>query len=1121
MYLSRLDLESFGHFDHQTVDLDHPVGGLRFIVGPNEAGKSAIRAAIRFALFGHSGRTIAGSPLTDVRISIDFTSAEQAGKIVRRGGAAPRDDTGATIQDAELNGYVGIAPELFDGLFCLGHDELRRYAHGLIQATGGLGSIVFGAALGGPAVKRVSDHLQGELDKRFKSKSRKLAINNRIAELKNTDDRLSELTVTADAWVRGRTDIERLKDKTKELAEEISKHRKEISRLERVQLTRPNLTQRHKLYDELTELLASGAAAENESARLIDDELLLRDKAADDLEHRTADLEEHNEMLGAIPPGSQALNRADEIERLTQRVGQYREALAAIDTFELNFRDATSLQRADALDAVAQDTTPRASDADRIAALEPSVARQATDITSAKATCGLSNLPDDDILSCRVPTATEIERARVDMFNRAETMHRLNGEFADAEKLVAETRDALEQLEQVNSVPTAEQIRSVRTERDRVWNLIRRWFVDGVEPPSTTETAQQHADDFEHRTGDADRLVDVVLNDTDRAASAKSLRMSLGQHQQRSIDVQEQQLLLDGANDAALKNWLAVWEAVPCRLGPPEEMSEWRKDWENLCTAITTHLADTTELATQNDRVSDATTALRDALTESGVPPAPTMRFTSLLQTANELVDGEKRRREQAAAVTAARNLRNDVDSAIKDLQSALGADPEVGGDRAIGELEKLRSEQEAMQRERTRLQQEIIKATTAIKASSEALSGSTRRLDALASDLGIGVEDLGAAVQRGTDTAELRSRIDDLESLLIGSGAGFDIDALVAESEAAGESDALTARIAELGDLTDAISEARDEKTQQLAIRTQAFDAIAGQNDAADVADRREAAMTGLADLVDETTVFALARNLLARVVDEAGSGSQGALIDRAAHYFSLLTNGEFVGLEIEMNGDDVYAVAVRSDQSRLYVPALSDGTQDQLWFALRLAGIEHHIDRVGPMPVIVDDVFVHFDDGRASAACAALVELSQFTQVVVLTHHPHLVGIARDRIGTENVAVTQLEPRPTRARPITQMVARDDALVQLPVDLPTAPRSAASARTTPSSTTLLEGSRQAVLAALDPTELRGKADVIVRSGIDDGDWQQTIRSLVDDGLVEQQGVKRGAKYRTPLRSG
>ena len=62
----------------------------------------------------------------------------------------------------------------------------------------------------------------------------------------------------------------------------------------------------------------------------------------------------------------------------------------------------------------------------------------------------------------------------------------------------------------------------------------------------------------------------------------------------------------------------------------------------------------------------------------------------------------------------------------------------------------------------------------------------------------------------------------------------------------------------------------------------------------------------------------------------------------------------------------------------------------------ALRLAALELHLEQGTPLPFIADDVFINWDDERAGAGLGALAQLAAKTQVIVLTHHKHLVDVA-----------------------------------------------------------------------------------------------------------------------------
>ena len=80
--------------------------------------------------------------------------------------------------------------------------------------------------------------------------------------------------------------------------------------------------------------------------------------------------------------------------------------------------------------------------------------------------------------------------------------------------------------------------------------------------------------------------------------------------------------------------------------------------------------------------------------------------------------------------------------------------------------------------------------------------------------------------------------------------------------------------------------------------------------------------------------------------------------------------------------------------------VEGLSDGTRDQLFMALRLATISGSQESAEPMPLVLDDVLVHFDTERAKATLEVLAEFSKRTQVLLFTH------LDRDRALAESLS-------------------------------------------------------------------------------------------------------------------
>ncbi len=85
-----------------------------------------------------------------------------------------------------------------------------------------------------------------------------------------------------------------------------------------------------------------------------------------------------------------------------------------------------------------------------------------------------------------------------------------------------------------------------------------------------------------------------------------------------------------------------------------------------------------------------------------------------------------------------------------------------------------------------------------------------------------------------------------------------------------------------------------------------------------------------------------------------------------------------------------------------------MSEGSRDQLYLALRLSALELQIEQGLNMPLIADDLFINFDDRRTAAGLQVLGELSRKMQVIFLTHHDHLVPLAREVLGNELNVVT-----------------------------------------------------------------------------------------------------------------
>lgn len=123
----------------------------------------------------------------------------------------------------------------------------------------------------------------------------------------------------------------------------------------------------------------------------------------------------------------------------------------------------------------------------------------------------------------------------------------------------------------------------------------------------------------------------------------------------------------------------------------------------------------------------------------------------------------------------------------------------------------------------------------------------------------------------------------------------------------------------------------------------------------------------------------------------------SQGPLMNRSGELFEEMTEGRFIRLETGWDDSgDPYLLARSAAGTSLGLEALSEGTRDQLYLALRLAALEQHLESHEPLPLILDDLFITFDDQRSAALLKVLARFAERTQILLFTHHRHLLDVA-----------------------------------------------------------------------------------------------------------------------------
>lgn len=145
------------------------------------------------------------------------------------------------------------------------------------------------------------------------------------------------------------------------------------------------------------------------------------------------------------------------------------------------------------------------------------------------------------------------------------------------------------------------------------------------------------------------------------------------------------------------------------------------------------------------------------------------------------------------------------------------------------------------------------------------------------------------------------------------------------------------------------------------------------------------------LAASVERFRVASLVEHLLQSTLERFQAERQPRVLHHAARAFSVVTGGRYVGLRQPAGTRNIEAIDGR-DRA---IPGrdLSRGTRDQLYLCLRLGLIEAFAERGTRLPLLMDDVLVHFDPARADAMAELLSEVARRHQLLFFTCHPQNV--------------------------------------------------------------------------------------------------------------------------------
>lgn len=327
----------------------------------------------------------------------------------------------------------------------------------------------------------------------------------------------------------------------------------------------------------------------------------------------------------------------------------------------------------------------------------------------------------------------------------------------------------------------------------------------------------------------------------------------------------------------------------------------------------------------------------------------------------------------------------------VAKLASQMGADVLASGENQAQAWHTQLQQSRHAQDRRLRLQAAVKNSL----ARTETLNKEKQRVGVLLNSI---YEKLGehepSAVQIIMDQIHsadsLRAALADTRATLKGLAGHQD---LAAFTEACGQHDvaALELSVHESTRAFENLEQQRRAAEQQIGALRQQIEQLA-QNDAAQRHQQDLQEQRGrLVELSQQWILQATAHHILDKSIKKFAAENEPELLKLTREYLSQMTDGRYIGVEHEhAKGNKNNGFSVRNAKGEAFAPdKLSSGTREQLYLAIRMAYISHHCQTHEPLPVMMDDCFVNFDDVRLRRAITALSHWNHDIQTVLFSCH------------------------------------------------------------------------------------------------------------------------------------
>lgn len=258
-------------------------------------------------------------------------------------------------------------------------------------------------------------------------------------------------------------------------------------------------------------------------------------------------------------------------------------------------------------------------------------------------------------------------------------------------------------------------------------------------------------------------------------------------------------------------------------------------------------------------------------------------------------------------------------------------------------------------------------------------------------------------------DYLKNKNRIAELRRIISRSTGGVELDQFLKELNNI-DIDILPSEMKELNLDIAQMEKTLYEANQEIGAKKRELEVMEKGHEATEKSEEMAQILAEIKDKAEEYSSLVLAISAIREAMELYRKDNQTPVVKRASELFKRLTLNSFEGLTTDYDKDDLPILVGLRNGKRIFLSGMSEGTCDQLYLALRLACLEQSLNNAEPMPLILDDMLINFDNERVNEALKILEELSNKTQIILFTHHKHIRDIAMQSLLSNELYILDL---------------------------------------------------------------------------------------------------------------